>query len=704
MKLAEKYFGSIPRGPEVKNLEKKAAVLDKDRFISYEDNIRFPMLQITYPSVPSYDKDEAPLDALASILSEDKNSIFYQNFIKKQVAMEANVNNYSAEVAGMLFFSIKAMPNKTLAQMDSLFHASLAEFEKRGVTDDDLKKFKANYEANTINSLSSVRGKGAQLAAYQTFAGNPNQIKTDMERYMKITKEDVMRVFNQYIKNKPAVYLSVVPKGKPNTVDKPNNFEAPKRNPEDGKESAEYKNLSYNKTKDTFDRSKKPEAGSNPVIKVPDFWTENFPNGLKAIGMKNDEIPNVSITISMEIGHRMDDLKKAGLSHLTANLMNESTKLHTAEQISDMLNMLGSTIEVKADDEEINMNISSLAKNVEATLKIADEMLFQPKFDKADFDRLKEEQIQSINDQATKPVVIANNVYRKLLYGKAHILSTPVIGTKESVAALTLEDVTDFYAKNFSPSIAKVVVAGDITKESILPQLAFLKSWKTKEVKKTEQSQTPAIEKTKIYFVNKDNAPQSEIRIGYIAMQYDATGEFYRSSVMNYILGGAFNSHINMNLRETKGWTYGARSGFSGTKFAGPFTANGGMKGDATDSSVVEFMKEIKNYATNGITPEELQFVKNSIGQQDALKYETNMQKSSFIKRILDYNLSKDFVDKQQEILKALTKQEIDALAKKHLPFNNMVIVVVGNKAKYLERVKKLGYDVVELDADGNQL
>ncbi len=704
IKLAEKYFGSIPRGPEVKNIEKKGAVLDKDRYISYEDNIRFPMLMITYPSVPSFDKDEAALDALASIISEDKNSVFYQNFVKKQVAYDASMNNYSAEVAGMIFVQVRAMPNKTLAQMDSIVRASFAEFEKRGVTAEDLKKFKANYEANTVKSLSSVQGKGSQLAAYQTFTGNANQITKDMDRYMKITKEDVMRVYNQYIKNKPAVYLSIYPKGKKEIADKPDNFQAPKRNPEDGKENPEYKNLVYNKPKDNLDRSKRPEAGPNPVVKVPDFWTESFPNGLKAIGMKNDEIPTVSMLLSLEIGHRADALSKAGLSYLTAKMMNESTRLHTAEQISDMLSMLGSEVTINADDEEITMTISSLTKNVDATLKIAEEMLFQPKFDKEDFDRLKEEQLQGINDQATKPVVIANNVYRKLLYGKNHILSTPIIGTKESVTSLTLEDVNSFYAASFSPSVGKVVIAGDVSKETILPKLSFLKTWQAKEVKKAEQPVSPVVEKTKIYFVNKDNAPQSEVRIGYIALPYDATGEFYRTYLMNFQLGGNFNSRINMNIRETKGWSYGARSGFAGTKFAGPFTASGGIKGDATDSSIVEFMKDIKKYAESGITDEELVFTKRSIGQQDALKYETNYQKTTFIKRILDYNLKKDFVDEQQTILKNITKPEMDALAKKNLPYNNMVIVIVGNRAKLYDRVKALGYNVIDLDSDGNQL
>jgi zinc protease len=214
----------------------------------------------------------------------------------------------------------------------------------------------------------------------------------------------------------------------------------------------------------------------------------------------------------------------------------------------------------------------------------------------------------------------------------------------------------------------------------------------------------PNIDKTKIYFVNKDKAPQSEIRIGYMAMPYDATGEFYKSNIMNYVLGGSFNSHINMNLREEKGWTYGARSNFSGNKYVGPFTANAGVRGNATDSSVIEFMKEIRNYADKGVTKDELQFTKNSMGQSDALKYETAQQRAGFIKRILDYKLDKSYVDKQNEILKAITVDEVNTLAKKHLPVDKMVILVVGDKAKTFEGLSKLGYEVIELDTDGNPL
>jgi zinc protease len=701
VKLAEKYFGPIPKGPEVKQIAKQHAVLDKDRYISYEDKIKFPLLFFAFPSVNNFHPDEAALDALSSILSDGKTSLFYQRFVKPQIAMQASVNNPCSEVTGQFTISVRPYAGKTLAQMDSLIRVTLIEFEKKGVTDDDLARFKATYEARVINSLTSVSGKASQLASYQTFQGNANYIQKDLDRYLKITKEDVMRVYKQYIKNKPAVILSVYPKGQSQMVAKPDNYQIPKHNSENVAESEEYKNLTYNKAKDSFDRSKQPAPGSNPVIKVPDFWKEKMPNGLSMIGAKNDEVPSVTIQLNIEAGHRFENKDKAGIAMLTANLMNEATTNHTAEQISDALDRLGSTIEVSSSDNNITMTISSLKKNAEATLKFAEEMLLHPKFDKEDFDRSKNEQLQLIADQITRPTVIANNVYSKLLYGENNIMSVPTAGIAPTVNSITLDDVKDYYNKNVLPNISELVIVGDINKDEALAKLSFLKNWKDAKVERNEQVSAPAVDKTKIYFVNKEKAPQSEIRIGYLAMPYDATGDYFRSYIMNYPLGMAFNSRINMNLREDKGWTYGARSGFSGSKYIGPYTASAGIKADATDSSIVEFIKEIKTYAQTGISDKELEFTKSSIGQSDALRYETPSQKAIFLKRILDYNLDKTFVDKQNEILKNITKAELDAVAKKHLPYERMDILIVGDKAKLYDRVSKLGYEVIELDSDG---
>lgn len=701
VKMAEKYFGSIPKGPEVKPQPKTPVVLDKDRYISYEDNIRFPLLQVNFPGVPNRHPDEAPLDVLAEIIGGGKNSIMYQNFVKSQIAISATAQNPGQELAGRFMLSVYAFPGKNLAEIETMVRKSLEEFEKRGVTDEDLQKYKANYEAQTIQSLSSVSGKASQLAAYYTFAGDANYIKKDMERYMKVTKEDVMRVYNQYIKNKPAVILSVVPKGKKELIAKQDNFTVPKRNISTT-EAAEYKGLVYNKPKDTFDRSKRPASGPNPVVKVPDYWTENYANGLKLIGAKNDEVPSVSLTLNIEAGHRYEDIKKAGIAQITADLLNESTLMHSAEEVSDELDKLGSSINVSASTNEITITVNSLVKNLDKTLRLFEEMLLYPKFDATEFETSKKQQLESIANQVTQPVSLANNVFNKVLYGPNSIMAIPTLGTAETVKALTLDDVKEYYKSNIVPSISQLIVVGDIKKEALIPKLDFLKNWADRPVTRNPEPGTPSMDKTKIYLVNKDKAAQSEIRIGYMSLPYDATGEFYKSQLMNYVLGGAFNSRINLNLREARGFTYGANSGFRGNKYPGPFVASAGVRSNATDSSVVEFMKEIKKYAEDGITAPELEFTKNSIGQSDALKYETPWQKSGVLKKIVDYKLDKTFADKQNEVLKSMTVEEINALAKKHLPYNNMAILVVGDKASIYKGLVKTGYEVVELDAEGN--
>ena len=261
----------------------------------------------------------------------------------------------------------------------------------------------------------------------------------------------------------------------------------------------------------------------------------------------------------------------------------------------------------------------------------------------------------------------------------------------------------NYYKDNLAPNISKLIIVGDVNKETILPKLGFLKNWTSERVIGRRWEFTPpAITKTKLYLVNKEKSAQSEIRIGYMALSYDPFGDYYKNIIVNYPLGGAFNSRINMNLREAKGWTYGARSGFVGGKYDGRFSAAAGVKLNATDSSIVEFMKEIKMYAAGGIKQEELDFSKKAILQSDALRFESPEQKAYFLKRLVDFSLDAEYIKKQNEILKAITKQDVDALAAKYLPYNNMDIVVVGDKAKIYEGLVKLGYEIVELDMNGN--
>jgi len=694
--LAKKYFGSIPRGADVVANLQERSLLEEDRYISYEDNIRFPLIQFSYATVPNYHADEAPLDVLSDILGGSKNSLFYKNFQKNQLAIQAAVGHPCQELAGQFQLTVLPYPGKTLSEMEEGIRATLVEFEERGVNQDDLKRFKSTFESRMVSGLETVSGKATTLAQYQYVHDNPNYVAQDLKRYMDVTTEDVMRVYNQYVKDQKAVILSVYPKGQPQLVAKEDNF-IYQRDTTLKANMAQYEGLAYTKPnaeEDGFDRSVKPASGASPVITIPDYWNEKFDNGLNVIGAKNDEIPKVYLRIGIKTGHRFEDPAKAGIASLFGSMMGETTQGYSAEELSGELEKLGGSINVHTGNEEIVVNMSALTKNMDATLALLEEVMMKPKFTEDDYNRLKFSQMESIANQVNVPTTLANNQFKKVLYGQGHIMSIPVIGTEQTLAGVTLTDVQEFYENRFAPNISNLVIVGDVEKDEILAKLDFLKNWEKKEVTYPEEPATPEATATKIFLVDKPGAAQSEIRMGYLSLPFDATGEYYRAKQMNFILGGAFNSKVNLSLREEHGWSYGAFSYFNGSENAGLFTAQAGVKKEATDSAVVEFISIMKEYSENGISEEDLVFTKNSVGQKDALKYEAGYQKTGFLNKILRFGLAKDFTDKQSQILQGLTKADIDALAAKHIDVSKMAIVVVGDKETIYEGLSKLPYEI----------
>jgi zinc protease len=706
LKMAEKYFGSIPPGPAVSPTKLDPVQLGNTRYASYVDNYaRTPMLSITYPTVPMFHRDMAPLDCLAEILGQGRNSILYKNMVKTQMARQASASSSQSELAGEFTFRVLPFPNKSLKEMEALVRESMSEFETRGVTDDDISKFRATAEAQTINGLASVSGKVRQLAAYQTFTGNPNMISKELDMYRNVTKEDVMRVYNQYIKGKGAVVLSVLTKGQENGFAAENNYKIDSSNykaPDYG-----YAGLKYNKAKDNFDRQVVPPSGPNPVINVPPFWRKTLGSGIKVIGTENNEIPVVTLQIALKGGRLVEasNLEKAGLANLFTDMMNEDTKNYTSEQLTLELDKLGSSLNVYSADDATVFSVQSLKKNLPATLKLVEERMLRPLFKEEDFSRNRNQLSESIRNAKSQPSVIASQIYSRVNYGTG-LWSLPSPGTMETIKNITLNDIQSYYDNYITSDGGKIVVVGDVKETEVLPMLGFLSQLPKKTVTlPTAPGTGKAVAKTAVYLVDVPGAAQTEFRIGKVTgLTYNPTGEYYKAVLANYNLGGGFNSRLNINLREDKGWTYGARSSFNGDKYTGTYTFSSGIRASATDSALYEVMNEIKNYVQGGVKTEEITFMRNSIGQSDARNYETGPQKAAFIGRILDYNLPADYVKKQNEILKTISKAEIDALAKKYLDVNKMNVVLVGDKKKILPGLQRLGYDILELDADGKPL
>lgn len=700
-----KYFGSIPRGPEVAAPEKLKASLDADRYISMEDNVALPLLYLSYPTVHGYHEDEAPLDVLASILGQGETSLLYKNMVKNRFAVQAGAGHGCAELTCTFTMIAIASPpsGKTLADLEAIVRDTLLEFEERGVLDDDLTRVKMGIVSGMIYGLESVSGKVRQLAAYETITGDPNFSGADIARYEKVSKEDVVRVYEQYVQGKSAVIMSIVPNGQVSQIAHADTWARHER------ELPEYASVSEDDLKlrrgeDEFDRSVMPPAGENPSVVVPEIWRAELENGIEVMGATNSETPTVAIVLNIAVGQKHEAINKLGLASLTAAMMNEATTHSTNEELSNRMRKLGSRIEFGADDDETTLSIRSLSENLDETLAIAAEMLLSPKFDVADFERVKTRSIQFIEHSKKEAASTAGTVYQLLLFGEENSFAYPNIGTAETVANLTLDDVKAFHAKHYSPQIANIIVVSDQPQDELLDKFAVFESWQGPEVADAKILPFPATSKTKIYLVDKPGAAQSEIRIGKRALKFDATGEYYRAGLMNFVLGGTFNSRINLNLREDKGYSYGARSRFSGGTEYGSFTASAGIRTDATGDGIVQFENEIRGYAEEGISEEELAFTRRSLGQRDARSYETPMQKLAFLSRIFEFDLDDDFVDVQKEILMAIGGEELNQLAAKHLTMDDMIIVVVGDKQVILPQLEELGYEIIELDAAGNQI
>lgn len=697
LKMIDKYFGSLKPCPEVKKMKVAPVVLPTDKYTAYKDRTYLPLNLRVYPTVPQYHRDEPALDLMAIMMGQSNSSVIYKNFVKAKPEIAANA--YSAhrskELAGEFSIQIFAYPptdfnlEKLFTEIDDKVKLTIDEFGVSGITDEALTRAKAEIESSWYGSLSSVEDKAGTISEWERLLGRTFTISDEIDRYNKVTKEDITRVYTKYIKGAGAAVLNTYPIMNDKDSVKSVNPYAGKTFPA----NPEYAGLTYAANKDQFDRSVRPSPTAPKEVKVPDYYTYKMKNGIGVIGTTNSESPDVTIVMNIEGGSLVlpaDQLKKIGVAELTASLLNEGTKNFTTEQISSELEKLGSSISFFANKSGSTVQVRTLKKNLDATLKLLEEKLLSPGFREDDFKLAKKQMKAGMKDEETNAQAMASKVYNFALYGNSVLGIQPTI---KSVENIELSDVKDYYEKYYSPTVTNLVVVGDISEKEIAPKLEFLNKWQAKEVKIQPIPEPIATTEPQFFLYNKTAAPSSVLMMGYPSIKYDATGDHYKNRIANFVFGGAFNSRLNLNLREDKGYTYGIRSQVYGNKYAGGFIISSSVKRPATVLSMAEVIKEFKNYQENGITDKELEFTKNSMLNSEALRYESAFQKASFLSNVLTYNLEKDFTLKQNQILKNMTKDELNAQIKKLMDINKLTTVVVGDRTVIEMQMEKQSKD-----------
>ncbi|RZJ81916.1 MAG: insulinase family protein [Flavobacterium sp.] len=696
-KWVEKYFNEIKKGEPIPPLAKQAAVLNQSVKVYHEDNFaKLAELTMVWPTVEEYHPDSYPLQILSQYLSEGKKAPLYTVLVEdKKLTSNVSMFNNAGELAGDMHLTVRAFADKDLDLAEAAVKEAFAKFEKEGMTEKDLSRIKAGLETHFYTSLSSVLGKGSQLAQYNIFAGDPGFISKDINSTLAVTIADVKRVYEKYIKNKNYVATSFVPKGqvdlalagstKAAVVE-----EAIVQGAEDAIDASA--NATYTRTPSTFDRLVEPPYGKTPTIKTPAVWTDKLSNGLKVYGIENNEVPLVQLDLVIDGGLLLEDINKVGVANLMARMMTQGTKTKTPEQLEDAIDQLGASINVSAGTEDVRIRVTTLAKNYTATMALLEEILLSPRWDAKEFDLLKQSMISQIKQQEANPGAIAQNNYNQLLYGKDNIRSRNLLGTAESVNSIQLDDLKAFYAKNISPAVARLNVVGSLNKTVIVTSLTNLNTkWKNIAVAIPQPQAAKAVEKAQVYFYDVPDAKQSVIRFGYPALAATAK-DFYPATVMNYILGGGgFASQLTQQLREGKGYTYGINSSFSGTNSPGPFTIASNVRTNVTLESAQAVKEILENYGKN-YSEKDLETTKGFLIKSNARAFETASSKLNMLENISKYGWKADYVKEREDVVKNMSIAEIQSLANKYLDVNKMIWLIVGDAKTQLPRLKALGF------------
>ncbi len=693
----KKYFDEIPRGGDISEVKPLPIKIEKTKKLYHEDNFaRLPELRMVWPTVENFHPDSYPLTVLARYLTQGKEAPMYQVLVEDQkLTSGASMFNFSSELAGAMQLVVRAFPGKNLNEVEKAIFESFAKFEKEGFLQADLDRIKASQETAFYNRLSSVVGKGFQLAQYNIFANDPNFVSEDIKNILEVTTDDVKRVYEKYIKGKQLIATSFVPKGqldlalqgsiKAEVVE-----EKVVHGAEENFDASAV--ATYEKTPSSFDRSIEPAYGDKLETVIPDYWKKELSNGMKLYGIQNGEVPLISFNMIIDGGGSHLKVEQAGLVNLLATLMNKGTADKTPAELEADLQKLGASLNVVGNNESIRIVGNTLAKNYEQLIELLEEILLKPRWDNKEFELAKESILSEITDRKAIPNAIANDAFNLLMYGKDDIRSKSILGTVESVKKLTIADLKAYFEQYISPSITRFHIVGDLDQSSVLTGLVELETkWNKKQVELPVLEAPNLIEKSQIYFYDVPNAKQSVLSVGYPTIP-ETDAEYYPATVANYILGGGgFASRLTQELREGKGYTYGVSSGFSGNKQNGVFNISSGVRTNVTLESM-ELIKDILDDYDQTYSAKDLETTKSFLIKSGAREFETANAKLNMLQNISYYSWEADYVKKRQNIVKNMKLNEIKEISKKYFDAQKMIWLVVGDKETQFKRLEKLGF------------
>ena len=684
LEAVRRHFGPIPRGPEVGPPTAEDQGLPATIRGIQEDRVSVPQLSMVWPTVPANHSDEVALDALTDYLSANQASILDKVLLyDEELASVVTIQHATAELGGELWLTLRPRPGVSLERLETRVDELLDRVVSEGIDSGRHDRLTNRWEGGVLRRLDSLQARAGQMGLDACLYGDPGLMAQNIEDRKRVEAAELLRVCKKYIHGRPRVALAVVPIGQSELAPpgyRPANELLPAPSSAPAPEHAEASLCEEAPLRNA------PASGPIPKLKVPSLRRHRGDFDVAVAAHGTLEASYLSLGLA---GGRLEELAgHAGIASLLAEILSEGTQERDHASFQDSVDGLGASFAAAAGEEGLTLHFSCLDRHRAEGLALLRELLDAPRLLETEFERCRQQRLVALRMRSDHAQALAADGFAGLIHGEAHPAGQPFLGTLKSIGALDIDDIFLHWDLCTSGSPRILAALGNVTPEELSGPLdGVLPACGSPQPTPTPPSSwRPA--HPGLHLIDLPGAAQAEVRIGHLAPFADAALS-YRLHAANTCLGGGFSSRINLNLREDKGYTYGAHSGFASTGSYGRFTMNTAVHTEVCGAAVQELLSEATRYR-DGLSDAEVEFTRQSLSQTLICQYSSAGSRLAYLENVLRRGWSPDYPEKRLAWILSVQAQELNETIRHHLDPSCFTILVVGDKTKIAPQLEKL--------------
>ncbi|RJP39366.1 MAG: insulinase family protein [Phycisphaerales bacterium] len=720
--LIQQLFGTLAKGAEPPHRDSPPVKLDKPKKVTMTDAVQYPRTTFVYHSPKHFAPGDAELDLAAAILSDGISSRLYQELIyKNKLATDVSAYQASMQLGSLFYVEVTALPDVPLEKVEAAADEVIAAFVKEGPTEDELERQKSKLEYQAVSSLQSIMTKADRLNQYEFAFGEPNSFERDLNRYRQATREGVQKVAQSVLDPSARLVLRVLPGERTSSLGPAEAIESgrPEEKPQEPPQEKPQREPSA--------RDQRPETPKASAFSAPLPETFALKNGVRVHHWQRPGLPLMRAAVLLTGGAEQDSRETAGLASLTADMLDEGAGDRDAMAFADALDAVGAQYVESVDHEATTIEVEVLTRNFDKALALMADAVLRPRFDEKEWKRVQSLRVDGLKAERDRPTSVAALVASRSFFGDAHPYGRPVEGTPASVEKLTLDQVKAFHKDLYTPSNARILTAGSMTKDQV--RVALEKAFGpwgptlTAEEKaagagvrmssenfqgagakamRSPSYPEPANATFRVVVVDRPDSVQTVIRYVMPGPSFGSPDR-PRLELLGTILGGSFTSRLNQNLRESHGYTYGARAGYTFGVNAGYMSAGASVRADVTGASLKEFATEFRKIKGGDISDKEAQKAREMVRTRTVQSFER-------LAGLIDQGIERVINEKpfpsltrELEALDQVTASQLNALARTSIPLEKGVLVLVGDEDVIGAQTRDLGLPTpVRVNVEGD--